>query len=167
MTTDQRGSPRPIDGDDDSVADCDADALEDQGSGDFLSSFHTIVPCRLIDTRGAPGVDFGGPSLSFPSLYVRDYDIAGRCGVPGSASALAVNVTTTNATHAGSINFFFPDVTVRDTPFTYFRLGTTRATNGIIPFCTDVGIVKVIAQFNIAGVYGSVDFILDVFGYFD
>jgi len=82
VTTDQRGSPRPIDGDDDSVADCDAGALEDQGPGDFLSSFHTMVPCRLIDTRGAPGVDFGEPSLSFPTLYDRAYDIAGRCGVP-------------------------------------------------------------------------------------
>lgn len=168
LTTDQRGSPRPVDGDGDTVADCDAGALEDQGPGDFLSSFHTIVPCRLVDTRGAPGVAFEGPALSFPSLDERNYNIAGRCGVPGSASALAINVTTTNATRGGSIALYDPEVAGWTTPFIYFSAGKTRGNNGIIPFCTDIGMVRAHAWFNYQGdYYGSVDFILDIVGYFE
>jgi hypothetical protein len=169
LATDQRGSPRPVDGDGDAVADCDAGALEDQGPGDFFSSFHTVVPCRLIDTRGAPGVDFGGPPLSFPYDTERDYDIAGRCGVPGSASALAINVTVTNATRGGSITLLNPEGPGGTPPFIYFNTGRTRANNGIIPFCTDVGVVSARAQFDYQdGSYdSSVDFILDIVGYFE
>ncbi|HEX7182351.1 MAG TPA: choice-of-anchor Q domain-containing protein [Thermoanaerobaculia bacterium] len=168
LTIDQRGSPRPVDGDGDTVADCDAGALEDQGSGDFLSSFHTIAPCRLVDTRGAPGVDFGGPPLSFPSFTDRDYGIAGRCGVPGSASALAINATATNATRSGSIALYDPEVDGWTTPVVYFVVGRSRANNGVIPVCTDVGVVRAHVLFDYQGdYYGSVDFILDVVGYFE
>ena len=168
LATDQRGRPRPVDGDGDFAADCDAGALEDQGPGDFLSSFHTVAPCRLIDTRGAPGVDFGGPALSFPVHIQRDYDIAGRCGVPETASALAINVAATNATRGGSISLHDPE-TFTGLAFIYFRAGRTRSNNGIIPFCTDVGRVRASVWFDYQGgdYYGSVDFILDIVGYFD
>lgn len=168
LATDQRGRPRPVDGDGDIVADCDAGALEDQGPGDFLSSFHTVPPCRLVDTRGAPGVDFGGPAFSFPALSQRDYDIAGRCGVPETASALAINVAATNATLSGWIHLYDPEA-FTGLPFIYFRADRTRSNNGIIPFCTDVGRVRASATFNHQGVdfYGSVDFVLDIVGYFD
>ena len=56
------------------------------------ATLHLILPpCRILDTRNAPGT-FGGPSLaanterSFPVL-------SSACGVPSTAQAYALNVT--------------------------------------------------------------------------
>ncbi len=169
LVTDQRGSPRPIDGDGDSVADCDAGALEDQGPGDFLSSYHTVTPCRVVDTRGAPGVPYGPPSFSFPSFDTRVFEVEGRCGVPGQATALAVNVTVANATRGGELYFHDIDMSAgTSVEFLKFRIGPPRANNGVLPVCTDMGLrVEARTSFEYQGNYdGSVDLILDIVGYF-
>ena len=53
-------------------------------------AFATIPPCRLIDTRTSPG-PYGGPAL-LPGTD-RTFAIAGQCGIPADAKAVALNVT--------------------------------------------------------------------------
>ena len=169
LSTDQRGWARPLDGDGDSVADCDAGALEDQGPGDFFSSYQPVPPCRIVDTRGAPGVPYGPPAISFPATE-RRFDVEGRCGIPESATALAINVTVANATRAGELSLRDIDMSPAfPPPLVSFRAGLSRANNGILPVCTDMGLrVEARASFEYQGNFeGSVDLIVDIVGYFE
>jgi hypothetical protein len=54
-------------------------------------SFFTVPPCRVVDTRGANG-PYGGPALAGNGAR-RLFQLAGQCGVPAAARALAANVT--------------------------------------------------------------------------
>lgn len=55
------------------------------------SNFVPVTPCRIADTRNANG-PFGGPSLQGGTT--RSFAIpASPCGIPGSATAYAFNVT--------------------------------------------------------------------------
>src|SRR5262249_27019563 len=56
------------------------------------ASFYTLTPCRIADTRNAAG-PWGGPALS--AAAVRSFVLAGRCGIPVTARAVALNVTVT------------------------------------------------------------------------
>jgi hypothetical protein len=57
------------------------------GSGAL--SFYGLTPCRVADTRDAPG-PFGGPFMS----GARDFPVAvSNCGVPAGASAYSLNAT--------------------------------------------------------------------------
>ena len=53
--------------------------------------FVPVTPCRVVDTRSAPG-DFGGPDLAARST--RTFNIPqGACGIPSTAEAYSLNVT--------------------------------------------------------------------------
>ena len=56
-----------------------------QGAGPF--QFHTLTPCRLVDTRNPNGPS-GGPILA--SLATRSFPVQGLCGVPVGAKAVAI-----------------------------------------------------------------------------
>jgi hypothetical protein len=60
------------------------------GSGTL--AFFSLPPCRIVDTRGAPG-QFGGPSLA--NGVARDFPIlqSPNCSIPPSALAYSLNVT--------------------------------------------------------------------------
>jgi hypothetical protein len=60
----------------------------------------TLAPCRALDTRGPVGPT-GGPALQTGGS--RDFSLAGGCGIPPDAVAVAANVTVTNTTVAGSL----------------------------------------------------------------
>lgn len=54
-------------------------------------SFVAIAPCRVADTRLAPGI-FGGPSLA--SASTRSFPIpASSCNIPANAAAYSLNIT--------------------------------------------------------------------------
>ena len=54
-------------------------------------SFYPVVPCRMVDTRGAAG-PFGGPEMEAQST--RSFTLpAGGCPVPATAQAYSLNVT--------------------------------------------------------------------------
>ncbi len=60
-----------------------------QGSSGL--QFVAMTPCRVVDTRGAPGT-FGGPSLAGGTQ--RDFPLPqGACNIPTTAAAYALNVT--------------------------------------------------------------------------
>ncbi len=120
--------------------------------------FHTVAPCRVADTRGATGPS-GGPALAANTL--RTFPVAGLCGIPAGARAVALNVTVTGSTAAGSLTLL-PDGTVpTGTTTVSFKAGQTRANNAVVGLgpAGDVGVVGAFPS-------GTAHGIMDVSGYF-
>jgi subtilisin family serine protease len=88
------------------------------------TSFHTLAPCRAVDTRG-PNSPLGGPILA--AGQTRTFVLAGACAVPADAVALAVNVTATGAVADGTLTAFSSDGAVPEAATLHFRSGRTRA----------------------------------------
>jgi hypothetical protein len=120
-------------------------------------SYYTVPPCRIIDTRAPPG-PAGGPSLAGGTS--RSVSIAGGCGVPSGAAAAAVNVTVTGSGSPGYLTIF-PGGVLPGTSTLNFRAGQTRANNAAVSL-DGTGSLTVFA--GLAG--GTLDFIVDVVGYF-
>ena len=62
-------------------------------------SFHSVSPCRVVDTRW-PAKATGGPALSANAS--RDFQIAGSCGIPTTAQAVVFNVTIAATADCGT-----------------------------------------------------------------
>ena len=124
--------------------------------------FHTLTPCRMVDTRNAAG-PLGGPALQ--PVAARVFVLTGLCGVPATAKTLSVNLTVTQPSALGYLSLLPGDDKLVQ-PFTSninFSPGQTRANNAAALLAFDgTGGLKV---FN--GAAGSVHFILDVNGYFE
>jgi subtilisin family serine protease len=125
--------------------------------------FFTVAPCRVLDTRGQPGPN-GGPALG--SGVPRLLPVAGRCGIPPTARAVAVNVTVTGPTAAGHLGFAVGGCPVPPGTSTInFSAGQTRANLAILPLATNgTGAITVFPTVLAAG---NVHLILDVTGYFE
>jgi hypothetical protein len=123
------------------------------------SKFHTVTPCRLIDTRN-PNGPAGGPALQ-PS-QIRTFALAGSCGIPSTATSLSVNVTVTQPTAIGNLVLYPANQGVPQTSVINYVAGQTRANNAVLGVSADgtvsVSVVEVSA--------GTVQFVLDVNGYF-
>ena len=122
------------------------------------ASFYTVTPCRLLDTRGPAG-PYGAPAL--PAGGDRTFVLAGRCGIPSSATAVATNVTVTSAAAAGFLTLFPNGATVPLASSVNFHAGQTRANNAIFALGATGG-VTIHAGLG----SGHVEAILDVTGYF-
>jgi len=120
-------------------------------------SFHTLAPCRVVDTRNANG-PYGGPALSAGAA--RAFGIAGPCGVPADASAAALNVTVTNPTSAGSLTVYPGTGAVPGTSTVSFAAGRTRANNATIGLSGGV-----LTVFD-GQATGTTHLIIDVSGYY-
>ncbi len=122
------------------------------------ASFHTLAPCRLVDTRNATG-PFGGPALAAGES--RAFSAAqGACGVPADAAALALNVTVTQPTEAGELTLYPGSGVAPLATTTSFAAGRTRANNAVI------GLSGGVLSVRNRQASGTVHFILDVSGYF-
>ncbi len=121
---------------------------------------HPLAPCRLVDTRnpGPLGV-LAGPALV--AGVRRDFAIGGVCGVPVTAVAISANITVTNAGAPGSLTVFPSDVSQPSTWAISFRASRTRGNNAVIYLS---GTTSTFSVFDNSPT--SVDFILDVNGYF-
>ena len=120
-----------------------------------------MTPCRIVDTRNANGPT-GGPALV--GGVVRSFPIAGSCGVPADATAVAVNVTIVSPTAAGDLRLFPSGITPPVVSAINFSAGQTRANNGIFGLNgTTPGSLDV--QADMAG-GGTTHFLLEVTGYF-
>jgi len=89
------------------------------------ATYHALTPVRLLDTRIANGLNG-----AFAAHTVRDFDVAGRGGVPANAKAVTGNLTVVGQTAAGYVTL---GPSLADNPKTStinFPLGDTRA-NGI------------------------------------
>jgi hypothetical protein len=95
--------------------------LEDN-TGD---TYNAVTPARLLDTRVGNGL-----SGAFAAHTVRDFDVAGRGGVPATAKAVTGNLTVVGQTAGGYVTL---GPILADNPATStinFPLGDVRA-NGI------------------------------------
>jgi streptogramin lyase len=123
------------------------------------ASFYTLAPCRVIDTRNPAG-PYGGPALI--SEATRVFSMAGQCGIPTGATAIAVNIAVTQPISGPGFLTMFPAGGARPlTSVINFRAGQTRANNAILPLSGSGGLSVYCQQGG-----GTTHFILDVTGYF-
>ena len=125
----------------------------------YPKNFYTVTPCRILDTRDPPG-PWGGPALAAGSDRV--FVLAGRCNIPATARAVSVNVTVTGPSDFGHLVLLAAGGATTTTSVINFRPGQTRANNGIVTLGTAGGVLVRTGMGS-----GSVQFILDVDGYFD
>jgi hypothetical protein len=88
--------------------------------------------------------------------------LAGRCGVPVGADAVAVNVTVVNADGAGYLTLFPGDQAVPGISNITFLAGQNRANNSMIKLSSS----GALGVWPAVGGNGQVHVIIDVVGYF-
>jgi hypothetical protein len=103
-----------------------------------------------------------GPPLA--SGAPRKLVATGRCNVPTSATAVAINVTAVNPTGTGYLTAYPGDQAASGTSTLNFRGGRTRANNGIIALAGN-GSGEVAFRAVLAG-GGTTHLVVDVTGYF-
>ncbi len=126
--------------------------LEDVDGG---LDFFTVTPCRLIDTRLTGGALASGSA--------RRVQVAGPCGIPASARALAVNLTVINPTNQGNLQLYRDHIQAPGTTALNFAAGEIRANNSMV----ENGEGGVNVRASLAGGTGQVHFTLDVTGYYE
>jgi hypothetical protein len=87
-----------------------------QYSGDF----YTLRPCRLYDSRSAGGALSAGSG--------RNGTVAGRCGVPATVWAVALNVTATAANAPGHLRLYAAGSSLPTVSTVDYASGQTRET---------------------------------------
>jgi len=122
------------------------------------SSFFSVTPCRVADTRGPSG-PYGGPALV--ANADRTFVVAGQCGIPPGAVAAAFNFTVTQPTALGDLRTVPGGGTLPLVSTMNWRPGQTRANNAIIRLGPSGDIVVHVDQGS-----GTVHLIIDVNGYF-
>ena len=125
------------------------------GSADALQ-FTPITPCRLADTRLAPG-PFGGPAMS--ARTTRSFALPqSACGVPSNALAYSLNVTVVPAGSLGYLTIW-PTGEAQPVVSTLNSMdGRVKANAAIVP-AGAAGAVSVYAS-------NTTNVILDINGYF-
>ena len=122
------------------------------------TSFFTVPPCRLLDTRDPPGT-FGGPALA--AGVDRVFPLHGRCGIPSTARAVSVNLTVTESSAVGNLRLYPAGIPLPQVSAINYVTGQTRANNAISQI-NNLG--ELAARCTQAS--GTTHFILDVNGYF-
>jgi hypothetical protein len=123
------------------------------------TSFYTVTPCRIVDTRNADG-PFGGPALVAGTQ--RSFTLSGQCGIPAGVQAVAVNVTVVNPTAGPGYLSLYPGGTSLPVASTVnYKAGQVRGNSVILPVGTAGDILVWCAQSS-----GTADMVLDVNGYF-
>ncbi len=121
--------------------------------------FHTVDPCRVVDTRNPAG-GRGGPALVTGAPRV--FPIAGACGVPATAWAVSLNVTVTQPTAMGNVRLFPGGTPPPQASSLNYAKGATRANNAVAALGSAGDLTALATQAS-----GSVHLILDVNGYFE
>jgi chitinase len=124
------------------------------GSG----AFFTVTPCRVADTRGPAGPS-GGPALA--ANATRSFAVVGLCGIPGDATAVAINVTVVEETGVGDLRLYAAGGAVPSASTINFSTNHVRANNAIIPLGAGG---QIAVQCDMPA--GSTHFLFDVTGYF-
>jgi glucose/arabinose dehydrogenase len=124
------------------------------------TDFHTLTPCRVIDTRNPAG-PLGGPALT--GNVSRVFDVRGACGIPATAASIAVNVTVANPTRTGFLRMYPWGTNAPSTSILNFSAGQTRSNNAILRLADG----RFTAAAAVAGTGGTAHLIVDVVGYFE
>jgi hypothetical protein len=123
------------------------------------TNFFTVFPCRVLDTRNPIG-PLGGPPLSGGTS--RTFVLVNSCNIPATAMAVSVNIAETQAQGSGHLRIYPAGAALPNVAAINFSAGQTRSNNAILLLGGNGG-VSVYAGIG-AGL--TVDFILDVNGYF-
>jgi Tol biopolymer transport system component len=122
------------------------------------SDFYTVAPCRAVDTRSGSPLSSGTAGLA---------TLHGVCGVPATATAVAVNITVVGATGLGNLRAYPGDVPPPAASSINFQAGVTRANNAMLPLSDDgAGTLGLLATVSGGSGGGTVHVIVDVVGYF-
>jgi phospholipase C len=125
------------------------------------ANFFTLNPCRAADTRSAAG-PYGAPALAGSGAR-RDFSLAGRCGLPADAAAVAANFTVVLPTGAGDLRVFPAGTAAPGSSILNFRAGAVRANNAVVSLLgSPAGSISVEADIF----PGQADLVLDLTGYF-
>lgn len=131
------------------------------------TSFFTLTPCRLLDTRNPPGLT-GGPALT--ANVARSVQLNTSCGIPATATALSLNVTVVNTPGTGSLRVFPGHLdAVPNTNVVSYRAGTTRADNVVVALSPASHAGTVTTRNGMLKLYSTlsgVHVVVDVNGYF-
>ena len=120
-----------------------------------VSSFFTVAPCRLLDTRSSSPLGAGATMTVVLA--------GGACGIPVLAAAVSVNVAVTGAGTTGYLVLYAANQAPPPTSTLSFKGGQTRANNAIVGVATDgSGTIKV---HN--GSTAPLDVVIDVNGFFE
>jgi subtilisin family serine protease len=122
-------------------------------------SFYTVDPCRVLDSREPAGPFAGVPLVAEEETIAV---IAGRCGVPATAKAVAVNLTATGASGAGHLRMYPAGSGRPSTSTVNFHAGQTRANNGVVMLGANGNVALFPSQSS-----GTVHVVIDVTGYFE
>lgn len=120
--------------------------------------FHTVTPCRIVDTREAPT----GFPVPLRANGTRSFAAVGRCDIPASAKAVSLNVTALQGTVAGDLRLYALGNAMPATSVVNYGPGQTRASNATV-YVGDFSQVAVHVDQSL----GFVDVILDVNGYYE
>lgn len=114
-------------------------------------AFYTVVPCRVLDTRSGP-----------PLQAAASFTVAGTCGIPASAKAVALNVTVTQPSGAGYVTLFPGGLAIPSTSTVHFAAGQVRSSSALLL----LGEGSLGAWASVDG-GGHVHLIVDVSGWFE
>ncbi len=120
------------------------------------TDFYTVTPCRIFDTR---------TSTPLLSGVARTFNVASLCGIPATAKAISVNLTSISATGKGNLVLFPGGVARPATSSINFETGLNRANNAIVTLSPD-GAGQIQGFASVAG-SGTVHLAVDVNGYFE
>jgi len=134
----------------------------DAARADGPFQFHSLTPCRIVDTRGPNGPK-GGPALQ--SLVTRSFPIQGECGVPDGAAAVSLNVTIVFPTNHGHLTIWPSGQSLPVASTLNFAPSDTAVANGALVALSTADL-DLSAQPHVLG-NGTVHLVLDVTGYFD
>jgi hypothetical protein len=127
--------------------------------------FFPVTPCRVADTRNAPGVN-GGPALTV--LTTRTFRIQGNCGVPSGAKAVTLNVTVVQPGEAGWLGLYPSATSFSGTSTINFNTGEFAIANGaIVPLSPAANDISVLWGNYSSNRTTTANVILDVTGYFE
>ncbi len=138
--------------------------------------YHSLTPCRIVDTRNAAGTvgNYGG---ILTSGQVKVYPIANNCLVSATAKAVTLNVTAVTPSNQGRFTVYPSDIATPTISTINFPPGTTALANGaIVPLATtpvdcpagwdQTKCDLAVMPFVVPGT-GTVHLVLDVTGYFE
>jgi hypothetical protein len=132
------------------------------------STYTPIAPCRVVDTRLGGGLLAGNSARSFAVRGTVGFPAqgghSGGCGVPATATAVTVNVTTTGTTAAGYLLGYATGGPVPLANFMTFHKGINETANPTLPLA-DGGTEPSLTIKTGPG--AGTHLIVDVTGYYD
>jgi hypothetical protein len=123
------------------------------------ANYFPLTPCRITDTRqpsDAPALQGGVP---------RNFAIAGTCGIPSTATAVAFNFTVTQASSAGFLTVFPQGSSQPTASLLQFGPGQSTVVSNAATLALGSGNITAAATTVPDG--GSVHLIINIYGYYE